>query len=185
MKFIRSGAEQVSSDDLVTLQRLQEEFAAELATLRGRVETLEASTAELEANQFSTTTKLLGQVIFAANAGGFSGERIVNPTGIEITDEDPSATIIYRVALDLNTSFSGTDLLKIRLDGLSGRGGNDNATGFLEPNFGSALEFTTRGTPNPNFGVSRLYYTFTPLQNLSLTLGPALVTTDYVDKKAQ
>jgi len=39
---------------------LQEEFAAELATLRGRVDALEATTAELEANQFSTTTKLTG-----------------------------------------------------------------------------------------------------------------------------
>jgi len=38
---------------------LQEEFAAELATLRGRVDALEATTAELEANQFSTT-KLTG-----------------------------------------------------------------------------------------------------------------------------
>jgi len=37
---------------------MQEEFAAELATLRGRVDTLEARSAELEANQFSTTTKL-------------------------------------------------------------------------------------------------------------------------------
>ena len=33
--------------------RLQEEFAAELATIRGRVDTLEADVAELEANQFS------------------------------------------------------------------------------------------------------------------------------------
>jgi len=40
---------------------LQEEFAAELATLRGRVDALEATTAELEANQFSTTTKLTGK----------------------------------------------------------------------------------------------------------------------------
>lgn len=183
-ELIQSRSDSVSRDDLVTLQRLQEEFVAELTTLQGRVDTLEASTAELEANQFSTTTKLLGQVIFAANAGGFSGDRIVDPTGIEIADEDPSATIVYRVALDFNTSFSGTDLLKIRLDGLSGRGGNDNAAGFLDPNFGSALEFTTRGVPNPNFGVSRLYYTFTPLNNLSLTIGPAIVTTDYVDRNS-
>ncbi|HEY9805809.1 MAG TPA: iron uptake porin, partial [Candidatus Obscuribacterales bacterium] len=46
----------VQKEDLETLQRLQEEFSAELATLRGRVDALEARTAELEANQFSTTT---------------------------------------------------------------------------------------------------------------------------------
>jgi len=42
--------------DLATLQRLQEEFSAELAS--AVVWIPEAQTAELEANQFSTTTKL-------------------------------------------------------------------------------------------------------------------------------
>lgn len=54
----------VTKQDLTTLQRLQEEFTAELATLRGRVDNLEARTAELEANQFSTTTKLSAEAIF-------------------------------------------------------------------------------------------------------------------------
>ena len=64
----------VSREDLATLQRLQQEFTIELATLRGRVDALEARTAELEATQFSTTTKLTGQAIFAVNAGGFDAE---------------------------------------------------------------------------------------------------------------
>ena len=60
-ELIAAGsAESVRREDLATLQRLQEEFAAEIATLRGRVDSLEAATAELEANQFSTTTKLSG-----------------------------------------------------------------------------------------------------------------------------
>ncbi len=181
-ELIAAGnADSIARQDLVILQRLQEEFRAELATLRGRVDTLEARAAELEANQFSTTTRLLGQVIVAPNAGGFSGNRIIDPTGAEIANEDPNATIVYRAALDFNTSFNGTDLLKIRLDGISGRGGNDNAAGFLEPNFGSALEFTTRGTPDPDFGLSRLYYTFTPFQDVSVSVGSAIVTTDFVD----
>jgi len=54
--------------------------------------------------------------------GVASGSRIVDPTGALISDEDPNATILYRAALDLNTSFSGTDLLKIRLDTGSNRG---------------------------------------------------------------
>lgn len=94
--------------DLATLQRLQEEFAAELATLRGRVDTLEARTAELEANQFSTTTKLEGETIFGLvgvaagdNADGESAPR--NPT------------FGYRVRLNLQTSFTGEDLLTTRL----------------------------------------------------------------------
>lgn len=48
-------ADTVNKQDLATLQKLQEDFIAELATLRGRVDTLEAATAELEANQFSCT----------------------------------------------------------------------------------------------------------------------------------
>ncbi|MEM7580986.1 MAG: iron uptake porin, partial [Cyanobacteria bacterium P01_A01_bin.80] len=61
-ELIRTATDNlVSREDLATLQRLQEEFSAELATLRGRVDALEARTAELEANQFSTTAKLKGE----------------------------------------------------------------------------------------------------------------------------
>ena len=64
-EIISAGlADKVSKEDLATLQKLQEEFAAELATLRGRVDALDAKTAKLEAQQFSTTTKLFGQAIF-------------------------------------------------------------------------------------------------------------------------
>ncbi len=74
-----ASADLVKKEDLATLVRLQESFAGELTTLRGRVDTLEAHTAELSANQFSTTTKLGGQIIMAVNAGGFSGDRIIVP----------------------------------------------------------------------------------------------------------
>lgn len=43
------------------LRRLLEEFEQELAILKGRVDGLEARVGELEATQFSTTTKLVGQ----------------------------------------------------------------------------------------------------------------------------
>ncbi len=136
----------VRKEDLATIERLQKEFAPEIATVRGRVDTLEARTAQLEANQFSTTTKLLGQAIIAPNAGGFSGRRMIAPTGAVITNRQPSATFLYRADIDLNTSFNGTDLLKLRLDSLPDLG-RDNAGGFLQPNFGSTLEFTVRGYP--------------------------------------
>ena len=60
-----STADLVVREDLAILQRLQEEFAAEIATLRGRIDVLEARTSELEVNQFSTTTKLRGEATFA------------------------------------------------------------------------------------------------------------------------
>jgi Carbohydrate-selective porin, OprB family/S-layer homology domain len=55
-----STANLVKKEDLMALKKLQEQFAAELATLRGRVTTLETKTALLEKQQFSTTTKLSG-----------------------------------------------------------------------------------------------------------------------------
>ena len=42
------------------LRRLMAEFETELAILKGRVDGLEAKVGELEATQFSTTTKLKG-----------------------------------------------------------------------------------------------------------------------------
>ncbi|MGH8002491.1 MAG: iron uptake porin, partial [Brasilonema sp.] len=150
----QATADLVKKEDLATLQKLQEDFAAELVTLRGRVDTLEARAAELEANQFSTTTKLQGQVIISVNAGGFSGDRIINPnpsagnpTGTAITSQ-PNPTVLFRAGVDLNTSFGGTDLLKIRLETGSGldsnlsNGGKDNAAGLLEPNFGSVTDYS-------------------------------------------
>ena len=46
------------------LRRLMSEFESELAVLRGRVDGLEARVGELEATQFSTTTKLKGKTTF-------------------------------------------------------------------------------------------------------------------------
>lgn len=105
-------ADMVTKQDLATLQRLQEEFSAELATLRGRVDALEGRTAELEANQFSTTTKLKGEAIFAVT-DVFGGE----------TGKANRAVFQDRVRLGLETSFTGRDILTTRLAA-------GNATGF-------------------------------------------------------
>ncbi|MBM0745178.1 iron uptake porin (plasmid) [Phormidium sp. CLA17] len=176
-------AELVKTDNRQTLQRLQEEFAAELATLRGRVDTLEARTATLEAQQFSTTTKLTGQVLFSINGGDFAGESIIDPTGRVLADQDLNLTVLYRVALDLNTSFTGTDLLKIRID-TGSNGANDNVAGVLEPNFGSVLDYSVKPPSDGNFGIGRLSYTFQPVRNLSVSIGPDIRTTDYVDRNS-
>ncbi len=89
--------------DLALIERLANEFAAELATLRGRVDALEARTAELEANQFSTTTKLSGIANFVLTDafGDGSGDNV--------------PVLQQRVRLSLNTSFTGKDLLVTRL----------------------------------------------------------------------
>ncbi|MBU7584326.1 MAG: iron uptake porin [Nostoc sp. TH1S01] len=101
-------ADLVTKEDLAKLQKLQEEFTAELATLRGRVDALEARTSELEANQFSTTTKLSGTAIFAP-INFFAGN---NANGANL---DRVTSFGDRIRLDFNTSFTGKDLLRTRL----------------------------------------------------------------------
>ncbi len=126
-------ADLVRREDLATLQRLQEEFSAELATIRGRVDALEVRTAELEANQFSTTTKLTGEVV-AAVSDAFSGD------GDEDDDDDDddeatvgdniNTTLAARARLNFNTSFTGRDLLRTRLQAANfPQFDNDSATG--------------------------------------------------------
>jgi hypothetical protein len=97
-------ADLATKEDLATLQRLQEEFAAELAALRGRVDVLEARVSALEANQFSITTKLSGETLFYVadifnEDDGFENETVFQ----------------YRNRLIFDTSFAGTDQLRARL----------------------------------------------------------------------
>lgn len=101
----------VKKEDLATLQQLQAQFATELATLRGRVDALEASTSELEANQFSTTTKLNAEVIFAPTA-------VFGNKKADGSNEDVNENVIFseRVRLNFDTSFTGRDILKTRLE---------------------------------------------------------------------
>jgi len=101
--------ELVRKEDLAQLQKLQEEFAAELATLRGRVDALEARATELEANQFSTTTKLQGQVVTVIS-DVLSGD---NVNGAEIADTN--TTLGVRARIELVTSFTGEDTLFTRI----------------------------------------------------------------------
>lgn len=121
-------AESVSKEDLATLQRLQEEFGSELATLRGRVDALEANSAQLEANQFSTTTKLTGEVI-AAGIGATGGAN----------NSDPNIILVDRARLNLTTSFTGKDTLITGLQaynflgGLDGRGSIQERLGLASP----------------------------------------------------
>jgi hypothetical protein len=61
------------------LKRLMKEFEKELAILRGRVDGLEAKVGELEATQFSTTTKLKGQASFVIGANSFGGDFKTTP----------------------------------------------------------------------------------------------------------
>ena len=121
-----SGNGNISATDLAIVRRLQEDFAPELTTLRGRIDSLESRTAQLEANQVSTTTQLTGETIFGLTATG--GEnRALNPLewagvgGLDSEelrqDLETNPTFAYRARLFFNTSFTGRDRLTIRLQG--------------------------------------------------------------------
>ncbi|WP_375504791.1 iron uptake porin [uncultured Nostoc sp.] len=150
-------ADLVTKQDLATLQRLQEEFSAELATLRGRVDAVEARTAELEANQFSTTTKLVGEAIFAVTDvfGGNTG--------------DANNTVFQdRVRLDLQTSFTGKDLLHTRLAA-------GNAAAFsIRDNAGLPID-TTEGTQTFQVGTTNNNSVIIDWLAYYVPIGPAQV----------
>ena len=102
-------ANAVTKEDLATLERLQDEFSAELATLRGRVDGLEVRTEQLEAKQFSTTTKLKGEAVVAIS-DVFGG-------GNTNAGESTNTILSNRVRLKLESSFTGKDKLQVRLQG--------------------------------------------------------------------
>jgi hypothetical protein len=99
----------VLREDIETLKRLMKEFEAELAALGARVDNLEGRVAFLEDHQFSTTTKLQGEVIIGVG-GIAAGEK---NNGTETIEQVP--VMGYRARLELNTSFTGEDLLFTRL----------------------------------------------------------------------
>lgn len=130
----------ITAEEFAAVRRLQEEFQAELSTLRGRVDALEADVAELEANQFSTTTKLRGQVDFTV------GVPFDTYQGSQVED---STTFVSRARLNFDTSFTGEDRLRVRFQtGFNG--------GVLNDFGGLANGSSTGGT----FVVDDFYYSF-------------------------
>jgi hypothetical protein len=97
-----------TKEDLEAVKALQEEFKAELATLKGRVDSLEARAATLEAQQFSTTTKLKGEAVFIGSYVVDGGTNVTSGNDTRVTFSD-------RVRLNFDTSFTGKDQLRIRL----------------------------------------------------------------------
>jgi hypothetical protein len=116
------------------LKRLMKEFEKELAVLRGRVDGLEAKVGELEATQFSTTTKLRGDtrwVLGALNYDGNQGDNgVYGPDARgRFVNLREALTFNYDVRLNFDTSFSGKDLLRTTL-----RAGNFRDSGFSSSN---------------------------------------------------
>ena len=151
------------------LKRLIREFETELAVIKGRVDGLEARVGELEATQFSTTTKLKGQADFFVGAVSYEDRDDCNKAKAGACEDD-ATSFSYRYTLNLNTTFSGKDLLYTRI-----RSGNMNNV-WTQDN--SYLSDAKSGSDN-SLKVDKLWYTFPVGEEFQVTVG-ALIENYYM-----
>ncbi|KAF0652978.1 S-layer protein, partial [Cyanobium sp. Copco_Reservoir_LC18] len=171
------------------LKRLMEEFEKELAVLRGRVDGLEAKVGELEATQFSTTTKFQGDAVFVIGANSFGGNQgLPNPAvGVPAGAANAfpannrrnwGATVFnYDIRLNFLTSFTGKDLLYTRL-----RSGNFNNSPFGgQPYNLMALDraFSPVGGADV-VNIDRLYYRFPIGRDFTALVGARARNTEFL-----
>jgi hypothetical protein len=152
-------------EDLIKLQKLQEEFAAEIATIRGRVDVLEARTSELEANQFSTTTKLSGFTIFGIQ-GRTPNRADRTPRDGKRDTKDPGTNVnsINFTQLYLTTQFSPRSNLLIGLY---------NQNGSNSPQLTEDVNVAYNLGETPGFTISDLNYRFLVGDKLAVFAGTA------------
>jgi hypothetical protein len=153
----------VDRNDLIKVQKLQEEFAAEIAILRGRTDLLEARNTELKANQFSPQTKLSGFAVFGIQ--GRSPNRADRAPRDGKRDTKDPGTNVNTIALSqfyLTTQLSPRSNLLI---------------GFYNQSGGTAPQLTKDINLAYNFGetsgttLSDLYYRFLVSDKLAVIAG--------------
>ncbi len=160
-----ASSEAIVREDIDTINRLTQEFEAELATIGSRVDSLENRTAFLEDNQFSTTTKLVGEVIFGLS-NAFTGSK-----NNDTEDIDSQVTLGDRVRLELETSFNGQDLLFTRLST-----GNAPSLADETGTFQGDLAFAEPA--DNDLGLEVLFYTFGIGDNTDILVGVAGTAAD-------
>ncbi|BAQ64917.1 hypothetical protein GM3709_1682 [Geminocystis sp. NIES-3709] len=116
MERLIAASESVMKEDINKLKRLMQEFETELATLGARVDNLEGRVAFLEDHHFSTTTKLNGEVIISlANAFNSKAENYDGLVKSSGPANENQAVLANRARLNFDTSFTGKDRLRVRL----------------------------------------------------------------------
>ena len=146
-----SGGNEVDPADLESIERLSQDFESELASLGGRVDEIESRTAIVEDNQFSTTTKLVGEVAFQL-AQAFGDEQALGQD--DNPDLDSEVVFTDKIRLQLVSSFTGRDKLFTRLS--AGNLGNSfqDETGTREG------RFAQDGFSDNDIVLDRLHYSF-------------------------
>ena len=148
--------------DIDTVLRLMQEYQSELAILQGRTDGSQARLLDLEATQFTTTSKLQGEAIFGLGS-------------ILAGDSNRTSTILgSRLRLDFKTSFQGDDLLFTRLS-------QDNFSGFASEidTFQGGLAFAEpNSSDDSNIRLDTLHYSFNLGDRLGLIVGAAGLDAD-------
>jgi len=146
-------------------RRLLNEFAPEIAVIKGRLDGLESRIGEFEAGQFSRTTTLGGKANFIVGSVDNDADS---------TDTD-SFTFEYSYQADLRSSFSGEDLLYVRV-----KTGNVSDH-FKDSANGMYLSATNAGDKydGTNYSVDSLYvdkiwYQFPIGDNFTAWAGPKI-----------
>jgi hypothetical protein len=159
----------ITKEDLIKLQKLREEFAAELTTLQGKVDTLEAKTTELEVNQFSTTTKLFGQAIIGIQGRSENSADLSPKDSIKETrDNGTKINVISNLQLTLLTQFKNRSFL---LTGI--QAGNGNTASFNAPRLTNDTRLVYEGNTNNNLVLTDLNYRFLVGNKVAVIVGPA------------
>jgi hypothetical protein len=144
-----AGSNTVTREDLEVLKRLTQEFRAQLSEIDNRIVAGDRKIAQLQANQFSTTTKLKGEAVF-------------NVSGVASGAAQNNTIFGDRVRILLESSFTGKDRLWTRI-----ATGNNVSLGttFNVPSTTGGQVIDTNGTNTT--GIDWLAYQF-PVGNANV-----------------
>jgi hypothetical protein len=157
--FVRSGKANSRLDNKTFVNEVNEE----LATLKGRLDGLEAKQNNFEAGGFSDTTTLDGTAIFTLAAADHNGDYV----GGNVNGGNSEALQMqYMYQMNLNTSFTGDDNLYVRLK----TGNAAGWTGIEEQ--GGYLVSSKAGSDA--IKVDKIWYTFPIGERNTFWIGPEI-----------
>ena len=171
--LIAANSNGAKREDLTTLRKLQEQFAAELAMLRGKVDGLDSKIAILEKQQFSTTSKLYGQIVVGLQGSNNIGVDLFPKDGIKERSGQANLNFGYNAQITIATSFRGDDLL---LTGLQ-TGNIASSASVLSTNMG---RLAYESELNNQLLISDLSYRFPIAKNIGIVIGAAGVNPENV-----
>jgi len=148
----------------------------ELLVLQGRLDAQRTKVGVLEAMQFSPTTKLKGLVNFDLGVYGYRGtakQGNSGPGGVESLES--ALTFNYQVRLNFDSSFTGKDLLRIRL--ISGNYADSAFNGSQYRATKLVRTFQSQAGPEA-VDIDRLYYVFPISSAWQATVGSRVRNTE-------